>query len=229
VVNLLASLAMLVCFFLPHSLAGDGQSCRPVAIVAMALRGDAPGGMVLIVVWPFAFAAATLLVTVLLVFLRPTWLMRALLGLPLATAVGLSILWVGLLFSGSAGSRRAMLIAAVVAPAGTFVAARMRWLCRAGSMAAAAAWGQSFLSVLAAFSLRWLWFPPLDRLRWGGMAAIAAAMLLMFASWTWTSRARYDLLDRSDPPLPLQVSLRQMVIAMALVAIALAYWQALVG
>jgi hypothetical protein len=52
------------------------------------------------------------------------------------------------------------------------------------------------------------------------------AIAMMLASWTWTTRARYDLYDRSADPLPFQVSLRQMIIAVTVIAVALTYWRA---
>jgi hypothetical protein len=61
------------------------------------------------------------------------------------------------------------------------------------------------------------------------MLSMGSAVVMMLASWTWMTRARYDLFDRSHAPLPFQVSLRQMIIAVALTAIALTYWQVFSG
>ena len=133
------------------------------------------------------------------------------------------------LFRDTEDSRAAMLVAALVAPPGTLIALRMMWLLRNGNAAAAAAWGQGFLCVLAVFSLRWLWLVPIDRMLWGGWLSMISAGLMMVASWTWAKRARHDLHDRSNPPLPMQISLLQIVLAITVTAVALTYWITFAG
>jgi hypothetical protein len=118
-----------------------------------------------------------------------------------------------------------MLIAVIVLPPVTCVATRMVWLSRSGRIAAAAAWGHGFACVLAAFSLRWFWFPPVVRMLWGGFLSIGAALLMIMASCCWIYRARHDLSDRSSPPMPVQVSLNQVIWAITIIAIALSYWR----
>ena len=120
-----------------------------------------------------------------------------------------------------------MAMAATVAPIGACVVARMVWLYRSDQMMGAATWGQSLLCVLAVFSLRWFWFPPVTRLLWGGTLSIAASILMMLASWTWVTRTGHDLFDRSIEPVPFQVSLRQIMLGITLTAIALTYWRAI--
>jgi hypothetical protein len=223
--NLFASLAMLATLFMPHSVGCNDQSVRPISLVtAVVSETDAIG--ILIFLWPYLFAVVTLLLIATLVLLRPPWFDKALLILPIGFSSLLGVCWAMMLFSGRSDSRAAMLIAAIIAPIAACVAARMFWLYRAGEITAAASWGQSLLCVLAAFSLRWFWYPPIKLLLWGGFVAIGSAILMMLASWTWMTRARYDLYDRSSEPIPFQVSLRQIIVAVAVVAIALTYWRA---
>ena len=216
---------MLAGLFVPHSVGCDDQSHRPISI-AVETVANQENFLRLVFLWPYGFAFATLSCIGILVIWRPACFDKALLLLPITFAFGLSICWTLLLFSGAPDSRAAMTIAAITAPLGTAVGARMLWLYRAEKITAAASWGQGLLCVLAAFSLRWFWFPPVTRLLWGGVLSIAAAILMMFASWTWTTRARYDLIDRSTDPLPFQISLRQIIIGVTLTAIALTYWRA---
>ena len=227
--NLIASSILLAGFFLPHSVDCDDQSHRPISIAKKVVTETSEPSeyLALAMFWPFAFAGLTLVVIVVLVFARPRWVEHALIGIPISMTAALAFIWFLFLFSGTSGSRMAMAIAVTAVPAGTCVALRMIWLCRSGRVAAAAAWGQGFLCVLAAFSLRWFWFPPITRLLWGGVLSIGSTMLMMFASWYWITRARHDLYDRSLKPLPFQISLRQMIIAITLTAIALTYWSAL--
>jgi hypothetical protein len=119
----------------------------------------------------------------------------------------------------------AMIIAVIVLPPVTCVATRMVLLSRSGRIAAAAAWGHGLACVLAAFSLKWFWFPPVVRMLWGGCLSIGAALLMMMASWCWTYRARHDLSDRSSPPMRVQVSLVQVIGAITIIAIVLSYWR----
>jgi hypothetical protein len=227
--NLLASFSLLVCFFLPHSVGCNNQSHRPLTIaVSIATESSDPQAfLALAALWPYALALATLAVMAVLIVLRPPWFAKALLGLPIAASLGLTLLWTMYLFGGSESSRMAMGIAAVVAPIGTCVIARVFWLYRDGQTAAAAAWGQGLLCVLAVFSLRWFWFPPIIRMLWGGILSIASAILMMLASWSWVTRSRHDLWDRSVEPAPFQVSLRQLIVAISLTAVALTYWRTL--
>jgi hypothetical protein len=118
-----------------------------------------------------------------------------------------------------------MLIAAVAAPTGTCIAARTWWLFRESKLLSAAAWAHGYLCVLGAFSLRWFWFPPVSELKWGGYLAISGLMLMMLASWIWPTRARHDLEDKRVVPNRFQLSLRQIVVAVAVCAIALTYWR----
>jgi hypothetical protein len=221
--NLLASFSLLVCFWFPHSV-GDDTSNRPFTLVP-DLMSEENAVLLLMVLWPYWFGCATLAVITTLALLRPTWFAKALLGLPIACGLGLALLWMVLLFSRAEESRSAMAMAALVAPIVACVVARMVWLYLAGQMIAAATWGQSLLCVLAIFSLRWFWFPPVTRLLWGGMLSITASILMMLASWIWVTRARHDLFDRSIDPVPFQVSLRQIILGITLTAIALTYWR----
>lgn len=225
VANLVACLAMLSTLFMPHSVGCNDQPLRPIQVANAAVADPGAVG-ILVFLWPYALALATLLLIVALALIRPPWFDKALLALPIAFSGLLIVAWTLMLFSFRADSRAAMIMAAIIAPIGACVAARMFWLARDGRITAAAGWGQGLLCVLAAFSLRWFWHPPIKQLLWGGVAAIAAAILMMLASWTWTTRARYDLYDRSVQPEPFQVSLRQIIIAVGIVAIALTYWRA---
>ena len=227
--NLIASAILLAGFFLPHSADCDDRSHRPIAIAkAVISESNEPADYLgLAMFWPFAFGGLTLIAFVMLVVVRPPWVDHVLIGLPILMTAALAFTWVLFLFSGTMGSRMAMAFAVTAVPAGACVAARMVWLCRMGQVSAAAAWGQGLLCLLAAFSMRWFWFPPIARLLWGGMMSIGSTMLMMFASWCWITRARYDLYDRSSKPRPFQVSLRQIILAISLTAIALTYWRIL--
>lgn len=225
--NLISSALVLAGLFLPHSVDCDRQAIRPISIVNRVVeRSDkASDYLALAILWPFAFAAVTMLMFIVLVILRPSWYAHALLGVPLFTACALIFGWCLLLFSNADTSRYAMLLAVMILPAGGCVAARVLWLYRAGKIVAAATWAQGMVCVLAAFSLRWFWFPPVTRLLWGGILTIACCCLMMVSSWCWINRARHDLFDRSSAPPPFQISLRQVVWAITLVAIALTYWR----
>jgi hypothetical protein len=172
----------------------------------------------LITIWPYGFALATMSTVLVLVWLRPAWWQRAMLGLPFVWAGILVALWAVLLFSDADNSRMAMLIAALIAPPLVLCIARMLWLCREEKSLWAASWGYSFICVLAMFSQRWL-IPSTD---WGASLSIVALTLMMLASWTWGARARYDLFDRSQPPQRIQLSIRQIALGISLVAIVLA-------
>lgn len=221
--NLLASFLLLICVLYPHSI-GDETTTRPLNVM-MELLSEQNAILLLTVLWPYWFAGATLVVIITLAALRPVWYDKALLGLPTAFGLGLALLWTMLLFSRTDESRSAMLIAAIVAPVAACVIGRMVWLYRSGQVLAAASWGQRLLCVLSVFSLRWFWYPPVTRLLWGGILSIAASLAMMLATWTWVTRARHDLFDRSVAPMPIQVSLREIILGMTLVAIALAYWR----
>ncbi len=227
--NLAASGMLVAGFFLPHSIGCDNRLQHPITIArdVVSKSTEASDLLVLAILWPYAFAALTPLAIALLVLTRPSWIDLVLIGIPLSTTCALVILWTLLLFSEVAGSRLAMTIAVTAIPAGACVAARMLWLYRSGRVSGAAAWGQGLVCVLAAFSLRWFWFPPVSRLLWGGLISIASSLMMMLASWCWIHRARYDLCDRSSPPPPFQVSLQQILVGIALTAIALTYWRLL--
>lgn len=223
--NLIASLAMLATLFLPHSVGCNDNSVRPISVAAAGITEPGAVGL-LVFLWPYVLALVTLGWIVVLVVLRPRWFDKALLALPIAFSLPLIGCWAMMLFSARSDSRFAMVMAAIIAPIGACVGARMLYLYRSGQITAAASWGQGLLCVLAAFSLRWFWYPPIKHLLWGGVAAIGAAILMMVASWTWMTRSRHDLYDRSSEPLPFQMSLRQLILAVAVVAIALTYWRA---
>lgn len=223
--NLVACLAMLATLFMPHSVGVNDRTLRPILMVAAGVT-EPNSAALLVFLWPYLFAMATLLLLTILVLLRPPWFDKALLALPIGFSCFLVVCWVLMLFSDIADSRIAMIMAALIAPIGACVAARMLSLSTAGEITAAATWAQGLLCVLAAFSLRWFWYPAVKQLHWGAVAAIFAAILMMLASWTWTTRARYDLVDRSVQPLPFQISIRQVIVAVGVVAIALTYWRA---
>lgn len=229
--NLVASLVVLACFFLPHSTDCDRRVQRPVALSSVVVA-DAPIGtkfFVSIVLWPYAFAGGTAVLMMAAILTRTDRLERLFLSFPLAVTGILTVAWCILLFAGRDGSRFAMLTAAVAAPTGTCVAARAWWLCRDGRLLSAAAWGQGYLAVLGAFSLRWFWFPPVSQLRWGGYLAIGGLTLMMMASWTWPLRAKHDLMDRRIVAQRFQISIFQTVLAVTLCAIALTYWRLFSG
>ncbi len=225
--NMLASLAVLVGFFLPHSVGCDHSQHRPVTI-AISTPFDT-NIVALLCLWPYGFALYTCAAFIMLALVRPVWIARALLMLPVGFAIALTIGWGIVLFSEADESRIAMVIAAMIAPLGTLVAFRMLWLARADEITAAAAWGQGFLCVLAIFSLRWFWFPPVSRMLIGGWFSIGSLLWMMIASWTWFIRARHDLIDRSCPRRPFQISLGQIVAAITMTAIALTYWRQIAG
>lgn len=227
--NLFASALLLAGFFLPHSMDCDDRSHRPIEIArgVVAESGEAGDYLALVMLWPYAFGSLTFLVVTMLVVVRPSWFARALFAIPVVIGGLLAIVWLLLLFSGASGSRMAMVMAAAVLPVGACVLARMVWLYRSGNIVASACWGQAFLCLLAAFSLRWFWFPPITRLLWGGILSIAAMILMMAAAWICGNRAGYDLHDRSSRPPHSQLSLRQLMLAVTFVAIALTYWRVL--
>lgn len=218
-----ASLVLAVSFFLPHSVNADLPD-RPAEMLMSFFSGE-NSVLLLMILWPFWFAMASLLLMVTLVYSRPKWLAKALFALPVTVATTLALLWCVLLFSRAEDSRSAMAVAAIVAPVGACVFARVTWLWRIGRITAAATWAQSLLCILAMFSLYWFWFPASTHLLWGGGLAIMAALVMMIASWTWESRARHDLYDRSVCPAAYQISLRQIAVAIALAAISLTYWK----
>ncbi len=107
--NLLAGFSLLVCLLLPHSV-GDQSQNRP-ATLAADLLSEENTVLLLMVLWPYWFGIATLAVMTMLVVLRPAWFAKALLGLPIACALGLTLLWTVLLFSRAEESRSAMAMA----------------------------------------------------------------------------------------------------------------------
>ena len=227
--NLISSMLVLAGLFLPHSVDCDHQPNRPISLVNRVVESsdEVSDYLALVILWPFAFAAVTMLMFIVLVIVRPSWYASVLLGVPLVTASALMLGWCLLLFSNADTSRYAMLLAVMILPSGGCVAARVLWLYREGKIVAAATWAQGMVCVLAAFSLRWFWFPPVTRLLWGGVFTIASCCLMMVSSWCWVTRARYDLFDRSSSHPPFQISLRQVAWAVSLVAIALTYWRIL--
>lgn len=229
--NLIASFIVLACFFLPHSTDCDKRTQRPVSLSSVVVA-DAPIGtkfFVSVVLWPYAFASGTIVLMMAAILTRTDRLERLFLSFPVAVAGILTLAWLVLLFAGRDGSRFAMMTAAVAAPTGTCVIARVWWLYRDGRLLSAAAWGQGYLSVLGAFSLRWFWFPPVSQLRWGGYLAIGGLLLMMVASWTWPLRAKHDLVDRRIVAQRFQISIFQIVLAVTLSAIALTYWRLFTG
>jgi len=158
---------------------------------------------------------------------RPTNPADALLAIPLGGNLALLCLWFLLLFGGSESSRIAMGVAAAGMPLAMCGGARVWWLYRRSQVASAAAWWHSLICVLAAFSLRWCWFPEVDRMAWGGWMAIAAVLAMMVVSWIWGPRVHFDLVDRSSQPGRFRFTVAQILICATLSAIALTYWQAL--
>ena len=227
--NLLASVIILTCFFIPHSIDFDNHSHRPIDILGAALSEKSPSEMLSIglMFWPFAFAAGTFAVTIYLIFAKSANLAKSLLSLPVSAFSLLITAWLILLFNGRDESRAAMTIAAIVAPSGTCVAARIHWLVSESKFLQAATWGQGYLCVLSVFSLRWFWVPSISELRWGGYLAITGFLLMLVASWTWPTRAKHDLVDTHAIAKPFQMSILQIASAIMLSAFAITYWQLL--
>jgi hypothetical protein len=225
VTNLVGPLVMTACLFFPHSLGADDTAYRPLAWDRIE-----EGKWVIAshCLWPFVWAIGTAAMILALVVVRPPRPNLVLLAVPVALAAVLSFGWFLVLFSEIDGSRAAMAIGAIVVPLGTLVALRMFWLFQAGQRITAAVWGQGFLAVMAIFSLRWFWWPPVAQLLPAGWISIAAAGWMLIASWTWP-RATHDFADRSVAPPRFQVSLTQIVAAILLVAVALTYWRILAG
>lgn len=223
-----AAMVLLATFFLPHSHQADQQVSRPVWTALDLWRGRTDRPMLyLTALWPYGYGLATVATMVWLTWRRPSHPADFLLAIPLVGNVVLFTLWLLLLFGGSESSRMAMGIAAVGMPLGMCGGARVWWLYRRDQVASAAAWWHSLICVLAAFSLRWSWFPEVDRMAWGGWLAITAVLFMMIASWIWVPRARFDLLDRGSQPGRIRFTVSQILICVTLSAIALTYWQAL--
>lgn len=224
--NLLTSLLLVVSLLFPHRFAAASLRSRSAGEVVDPTAGQETAELwQCLLLWPYLFGLATFLVFAVLVVRRPRSAQPALVLLPLLMSGGLAAAWFALLFSGSFGARIAMWSAVLAAPLTAYVVMRAMSLYRNGRVLAAAAWGQSLLCILAVFTMRWLWFPAAEEFRWGSIVSVLAATLMMLASWTWEVRAEYDLTDRAAPHRTYQISIRQLVWAVALVAIGLTYWR----
>lgn len=227
-----SSFVVAICMFLPHALDVRNDQITPAfafwdtICYESELSIDGLATLTLFF-WPYAFAMTTTVLFVVLVCSRPQWFEKALMGLPLVTAIAMGFAWTVLLFSGSSNSRMAMLIAALVASVGMPVLARVWWLWRTDEFIAVATWGTSFVCVLAMFSLGWFCFPRKIPLLLGGMLSIAAMVLMMLSSWLWIVRLRHDLFDRSAPCRLPNISLRKIMMLVAMIAIFFAYWRAI--
>lgn len=223
--QLVTTLAMLACLWLPHSLADDGVMRRPAAV---AENFEEKTIVPAVSLWPYLFAMCTLVATVSLAVFRPRRVEALLLGVPLAFFVLLTGSWFLVLFSDADGSRMAMASGAMVAPLATLVVLRMYWLYQVGEIIWVATWGQGFLSVLAVFSLRWFWWPPVEQMLPGGWISVAAAVGMVLASWTWP-RTAHDLIDPRIPAKTFQMSIFQISVAIGMFAMAAAVWRYLAG
>ena len=223
--QLIPSLTLLACFGLPHSVSIDGEVIRP-----FELPQHTEGKMFVAAtcLWPYVFALATLVLTITLAVLRPSRIETWLLVLPVTFSAMLTMAWVLVLFSDTDGSRLAMASGAMVTPLAMFVVLRMFWLYQSGQTAWAAVWGQGFLWVLAVFSLRWFWWPPVDKMLPAGWISIGAAAGMVLASWTWP-RARHDLVDNQCRSEVFQISIRQIAMAITAAAVGSAVWRYLAG
>lgn len=226
--NLLASLLLGVSLVFPHRfLAARIRAVLAADRVPSTAAQETADHWHVLLLWPYAFAWGTFFFFAALVVFRPRGAARSLVWLPLLMACALGLVWFALLFSGSVGSRMAMWSAVLAAPFTGYVVIRSMALVQQGRPLAAAAWGQSLLCVLAMFTLRWLWFLPTAGFRWGSVISVLAAAAMMLASWTWEVRAEHDLANCAAPHPVFQVSIRQLVLAVAWIAIGLAYWRLL--
>ncbi|TWU10378.1 hypothetical protein Pla52o_56600 [Novipirellula galeiformis] len=222
--NLVASLSLVACVMLPHSVGCNDESLRPIEIMG----AEAAEGRPLITLtffWPYVFGLGTFLLFIALVVVRPRQIERFLIALPIGFSLYLFAIWLLLLFSSTSESRVAMVCAAIVIPSATLVGIRMTWFWMEGQKVAAATWAQTYLSVLAIFSLRWFWMMPIKRLLYGGVLSMIAVTMIMIASWTWTSWAKHDLADENHPAEPFQLSLQQIIFGILFIAIAMTYWR----
>lgn len=228
--NLVASFLLMAGLFLPHSVSRNEKTFYPrthVRVVIDGVGSEPSALLALIFVWPYLFGGLTFCLFAIFVVLRPRWFAKALF---VPSGVGfllLAIAWVLLLFGGRQESRVALWVAVIVLPSAAYVALRTLAFCRDDRWVAAATWAHGLVCIWSVFSLRWFSFPPIFSLRWGGALSIIAAVLMMFASWTWTVRGEYDLVDRCREHIPYQISLRQIIFAVTLTAIGLAYWRAI--
>ncbi|EMI16184.1 membrane protein [Rhodopirellula maiorica SM1] len=222
--NLVTALALLACVLLPHSIGCDDKVVRPIDVIGAELN-EGPPLVTLTFFWPYVFGLCTFLFFIALVIIRPQRIERVLLSLPVCLLLYLTAIWCLLLFSSSAESRVAMVIATFVVPSATLVAIRVTWLWIDGRKLAAATWAQSYLCVLAIFSLRWFWILPIKQMLYGGVLSMIAAAAVMIASWTWPCWIEHDLSDRNHPAERFQLSLKQIVLGMLVIAIAMTYWQ----
>ena len=216
--NLLAAVAVVVCQFFPRT--GEIDALSIDDSVAANHRA-----IYIASFWPVGLGLCTFSVMLTLGFLRPSEVSRLLMSIPMASASVLGICWALLLFSDTAGSGWAMILAAIVVPCGTLIALRMWWLWTNQDPANAAAWGQGFLCVLAIFTLHWFYESANTRWMWGSWLSIAATASLLIASWTWPTRATYDLSDRKCEPQAFRITLRQLIAAAAVCAVAMTYWE----
>ncbi|WP_146524245.1 hypothetical protein [Novipirellula artificiosorum] len=205
---------------LPHSIGCQDQVVRPIALVQEEVS---QGSLVYstFFLWPYFFGFTTFVVFAAMVGFRPKNLSRILIALPILFGIYLTALW-GIFFHNDDDG---WALFAFVFPGGLFVLVRMVLLIRQGQTLKAAAWGQSFLCVLAIFSLRWWWMPPVKKLLYGGVLSMVAAAAMMVASWTWPSLAEHDLSDRNTPPQPMQFSLFQMIVATSIIAALITLWR----
>ncbi len=226
ILNAGASSVVLLSGFLPIGVDAAGEGRRPFIQAAKAWQRLDVGHVMATTatMWPHGFALITLVTFIGLALVRPRRIDRFLALAPIGGLMCIASAWSMLLFSVPAGSRQAMLAAAIALPATSFVAARAHWLARTEQPIAAATWLQGYLCVLMVFSIRWVSFPPYSGIAWGGYIVILGAVAMLISSWGWRSRAVYDLSDRSVRPEPLQSSILTILIGTLITAIALAYW-----
>ncbi|WP_442511072.1 hypothetical protein SH528x_002735 [Novipirellula sp. SH528] len=222
--NLVAALALLACVLLPHSIGCDDTVVRPADVIVAEIAEGAPL-VTMTFFWPYVFGLCTFLFFIALVIIRPQRIERVLLSLPICFLLYLTAIWCLMLFSSSVESRAAMVIATFVVPSATLVAIRVTWLWFDSQKIAAATWAQSYLCILAIFSLRWFWMLPIKQMLYGGVLSMIGAAAVMIASWSWPSWIEHDLSDRNQPAQRFQLSLKQIILGMLVIAIAMTYWQ----
>ncbi|GAA5505020.1 hypothetical protein [Novipirellula caenicola] len=222
--NLVAALALVSCVLLPHSIGCDDKIVRPVDVIGDELS-KGPPLVTLTFFWPYLFGLCTFVFFVVLVIVRPPRIERMLLSLPLGFMLYLTAIWCLLLFSSSSESRIALVIATFIVPSATLVAIRMTWLWIDDRKIAAAMWAQSYLCILAIFSLRWFWILPIKQMLYGGVLSMIAAAAVMVASWTWPCWIEHDFCDRNHPARQFQITLKQIILGILVIAIAMTYWQ----
>jgi len=222
--NLVAAIALLGCVLLPHSIGCNDTVVRPVDVIGKEIA-EGTALVTLTFFWPYVFGLCTFLFFIALVVIRPQRIERVLVSLPVGFLLYLSAIWCLLLFSSSGESRAAMVIATFVVPSATLVAIRVTWLWIDDQKIAAATWAQSYLCILAIFSLRWFWMLPIKQMLYGGVLSMIAAAAVMIASWTWPCWIEHDLSDRNHPSQRFQITLKQIILGVLVIAIAMTYWQ----